>query len=49
MMRMGVSHRTTEFALKQQIVESLRSLAHEVVDFGVHQLNPRDDYPDSAR
>ena len=33
-------------ALKEQMAESLRGARYEVVDFGPHQLNPGDDYPD---
>ena len=45
-MRVGIASDHGGFALKGQIAESLRSSAYEVVDFGAHQLNPGDDYPD---
>ena len=32
--------------LKGQIVASLRASGYEVVDFGAHQFDPGDDYPD---
>jgi ribose 5-phosphate isomerase B len=32
--------------LKQQLETSLLSSGYEVVDFGAHQLDPADDYPD---
>jgi ribose 5-phosphate isomerase B len=32
--------------LKGQVAESLRGSGYEVVDFGAHQMNPEDDYPD---
>jgi ribose 5-phosphate isomerase B len=32
--------------LKEQLAESLRGSGYEVVDFGAHQMNPEDDYPD---
>ncbi|MBN1441848.1 MAG: ribose 5-phosphate isomerase B [Planctomycetes bacterium] len=34
------------FELKKVLVEHLRSLGHEVVDLGAHELDPLDDYPD---
>ncbi|MFY9805591.1 MAG: RpiB/LacA/LacB family sugar-phosphate isomerase [Candidatus Acidiferrales bacterium] len=45
-MRVGIASDHGGFALKEQIAESLRRSAYEVVDFGAHQLNPGDDYPD---
>jgi ribose 5-phosphate isomerase B len=44
--RVGIASDHGGFALKEQIPESLRSSAYEVVDFGAHQLNPGADYPD---
>ena len=32
--------------MKEQLAESLRGSGYEVVDFGAHELNPGDDYPD---
>jgi ribose 5-phosphate isomerase B len=37
------------YPLKETIVKQLRSLGHEVMDLGAHQLDPADDYPDFAR
>jgi ribose 5-phosphate isomerase B len=34
------------FSLKEELMPQLRSAGHEVVDFGAHQLNEGDDYPD---
>ncbi len=45
-MRVGIASDHGEFALKGQIAESLRALRYEVIDFGAHQLNLADDYPD---
>ncbi len=45
-MRVGIAADHGGFALKGQMAESLRGSGHEVVDFGAHQLNPGDDYPD---
>ena len=46
MMRVGIAADHGGFALKEQVAESLRASGYEVVDFGAHQLNPGDDYPD---
>ena len=46
MMRVGIASDHGGFALKGEVAESLRASGHEVVDFGAHQLNPEDDYPD---
>ena len=45
-MRVGVAADHGGFALKGEAAEFLRAAGHEVVDFGAHQLNPSDDYPD---
>ena len=45
MMRVGLAS-DRGFNLKGEIAESLRGSGYEVVDFGAHQLNPGDDYPD---
>ena len=45
-MRVGIASDHGGFAPKEQIAESLRRSACEVVDFGAHELNPGDDYPD---
>jgi ribose 5-phosphate isomerase B len=46
MMRFGIAADHGAFALKGQLEASLRSSGYDVVDFGAHQLNPADDYPD---
>ncbi len=46
MTRVGIAADHGGFALKERIMESLRASGHEVVDFGAHELNPEDDYPD---
>ena len=46
MMRIAIAADHGAFALKGQLEESLRSSGYEVVDFGAHELNPADDYPD---
>jgi ribose 5-phosphate isomerase B len=45
-MRVGIASDHGGFALKDQVAELLRSSGHEVVDFGAHELNPGDDFPD---
>jgi ribose 5-phosphate isomerase B len=45
-MRVGIAADHGGFTLKEQVTESLRSSGYEVVDFGAHELNPGDDYPD---
>jgi ribose 5-phosphate isomerase B len=45
-MLVGVATDHGGFALKAELVAKLRAAAHEVVDFGAHELNPGDDYPD---
>jgi ribose 5-phosphate isomerase B len=46
MMRVGIAADRGGFTLKEQLAASLRGSGYEVVDFGAHQLNPEDDYPD---
>jgi ribose 5-phosphate isomerase B len=45
-MRIGIAADHGGFELKKELVEDLRTLGFEVVDFGAHELNPEDDYPD---
>src|SRR5580698_5293241 len=45
-MRLGIATDHGGFELKQKLVARLQAEGHEVVDFGAHQLNPDDDYPD---
>lgn len=45
-MLVGIATDHGGFALKEEFVAKLRPAAHEVVDFGAHELNPGDDYPD---
>jgi ribose 5-phosphate isomerase B len=44
--RVGIASDHGGFVLKGEIAASLQALGYEVVDFGAHQLNPGDDYPD---
>jgi ribose 5-phosphate isomerase B len=45
-MRVGIATDHGGFGLKQDLVARLEAAGHEVVDFGAHQLEPGDDYPD---
>jgi ribose 5-phosphate isomerase B len=45
-MRVGIATDHGGFGLKEELVNQLRSAGHDVVDFGAHELNERDDYPD---
>jgi ribose 5-phosphate isomerase B len=45
-MLVGIATDHGGFALKEELVAKLRTAAHEVVDFGAHELDPGDDYPD---
>ena len=45
-MKIGIATDHGGFSLKEELVAHLRESGHEVVDFGAHELNPDDDYPD---
>ena len=45
-MRVGVATDHGGFDLKQEFVAHLRAARHEVIDFGAHQRDASDDYPD---
>jgi ribose 5-phosphate isomerase B len=45
-MRIGIATDHGGFSLKQELVAHLREEGHGVVDFGAHELNSSDDYPD---
>jgi ribose 5-phosphate isomerase B len=45
-MRLGIATDHGGFALKEELATRLRDAGHEVIDFGAHELNPADDYPD---
>lgn len=44
--RVGIATDHGGFALKTELVRSLRAWGCEVLDFGAHELDPEDDYPD---
>ncbi len=43
-MRVAIAADHGGFTLKARVAESLRGSRHEVMDFGVYELNPGDDY-----
>ena len=45
-MRVGIAADHGGFILKVEVAQTLRGWGYEVMDFGAHQLNPEDDYPD---
>ena len=45
-MRVGIATDHGGYALKEDMVAQIRGAGHEVVDFGSHELEPGDDYPD---
>lgn len=46
MIRIGIAADHGGFELKTQLAASLKAQGYEVVDFGAHELNTEDDYPD---
>jgi ribose 5-phosphate isomerase B len=45
-MRIGIATDHGGYRLKEELTLLLRGAGHDVVDFGAHDLNPSDDYPD---
>jgi ribose 5-phosphate isomerase B len=45
-MRVGLATDHGGFELKEELVAQLKAAGHEVVDFGAHELQHDDDYPD---
>src|SRR5665647_865708 len=45
-MRLGIAADHGGFELKEQLQQELKTLGHEVVDFGAYEYSPQDDYPD---
>ena len=45
-MRVGIATDHAGFVLKQELPGQLRAAGHDIVDFGAHELDPLDDYPD---
>lgn len=46
MMRVGVAADHGGWELKNQLLNDIRNLGHEVTDFGPEEFDPADDYPD---
>ena len=46
MMRIGIAADHGGFELKERLAEEIRSLGHEIADFGAFEYSPQDDYPD---
>jgi ribose 5-phosphate isomerase B len=44
--RVGIATDHGGFSLKEDLVARLPTAGHEVADFGAHELNQGDDYPD---
>jgi ribose 5-phosphate isomerase B len=45
-MRVGIASDHGGFGLKEALVAQLRTVGHEIVDYGAAALMPGDDYPD---
>lgn len=45
-MKIGFATDHGGYALKEPVLQALRSAGYEVEDFGAYQLDPQDDYPD---
>ena len=45
-MKIGIAADHGGFALKEQIIELIQTLGHEVIDFGALTYDAQDDYPD---
>jgi ribose 5-phosphate isomerase B len=45
-MKLGIATDHGGFGLKEELMGKLRAAGHQVTDFGAHNLNSGDDYPD---
>ena len=45
-MQIGIATDHGGFELKRQLLAQLEAAGHQVVDFGAHELDSGDDYPD---
>lgn len=45
-MRVGLAADHGGFELKEQLKGEIRSLGHDITDFGAYEYDPEDDYPD---
>jgi ribose 5-phosphate isomerase B len=46
MVRVGLAADHGGFLLKEKLISDLKAAGYEVMDFGAHELNQEDDYPD---
>lgn len=46
MNKIGIAADHAGFSQKQQIIKQLQAAGYEVKDYGAHQIEPDDDYPD---
>jgi ribose 5-phosphate isomerase B len=47
-MHIGIATDHGGFSLKEELEMKLRAAGHEVIDFGAHELDTSDDYPDTV-
>ncbi len=47
-MRIGLAADHGGFELKGRMLEDLRTAGHQIVDYGAHEYDAQDDYPDFA-
>lgn len=45
-MRIGIAADHAGFEQKQQLIKQLQESGYEVIDYGAHQYDAQDDYPD---
>ncbi len=45
-MKIGIAADHGGFEIKKRLTSSIEALGHQVVDFGPHDMDPADDYPD---
>ncbi len=45
-MKIGIAADHAGFEQKQQLIKQLRETGYEITDYGAHQYNSQDDYPD---
>src|SRR5689334_13346335 len=48
-MRIAVGADHAGYPLNERVIDELRSMGHEVIDFGTHDGSVPDDYPDYAK
>ena len=48
-MRIAIGADHAGYPLNERVIEELRNLGHEIIDFGTHDGSVPDDYPDYAK